>query len=187
MRRMLISRFILFISVVSIFPGISSAQQSGKPKGEELTPRQLAELDRKATKRPPSGAGFYIAPISEIPGRYSLVLTDSDGRHISESFAESQILIFEAIMIEAGKFAQTDESVGAKKPVITRFYDKKEPSFIVDVAKLGNHSQFFVTIKSLTGYLTVDAGTLKRGVEKSSTLFSTILSKVQGRNLPAIQ
>jgi hypothetical protein len=188
MRPKLFSRSILLLSLVFILPVVSTAQRGEKPKSQELTQKQLSELDRRAKMKAPSGAGFYIAPIAEIPGRYSLVLTDQDGRHVSESFAESQIVIFEAIMVEAGKFARTDESVGTKKPVITRFYDKKEPAFLVDVAKLRDHSQFFVTIKSLTGHLTVDAGTLRRGgEEKTSTLFTTILSKVQGRNSPAIQ
>lgn len=172
---------VLLISVFSLMPGLSSGQVKSKPKSKELTPEELIEIERKAV-RPPSGPVFYIAPIAEIPGRYSLVLTDHEGRHVSDSYADGQLIIFEAILTEAKKFAQTGESVGTTKPIITRFYDKKEPSFIVDVAKLRNISQFFITIKSLTGHLTVDAGSVKRGDEKSNPLLYTVLDRVQARH-----
>lgn len=175
-------RLILLILMVSLLTTILSAQEKEKKKSKTLSEKQLLELDRKAAMKVPSGAGFYISPIAEIPGRYSLVLSDSDGRHVSDSFAESQVVVLEAIMEEARKFALTDESAGTKKPVITRFYDKREPSFIVDVAKLRTYSQFFLTIKSLTTHLTVDAGTFKRGDEKAEVFFYKILSKVQSRN-----
>lgn len=181
MARKRLFRFILLASIVSIVPGVSYAQEKEKPKSKSVSQKELMEMDRKAHK-PPSGAGFYIAPIAEIPGRFSLMLSDQGGRFVSESFAENQIIIFEAILLEAKKFAQTDESVGSTKPVITRFFEKKEPSFIVDVAKMRNHSQFFITIKGLTGHITVDAGTVKRGDGNASPLLYAVLDRVQARN-----
>lgn len=176
------SRLVLLVSAISLLMCASYAQEKQeKKKGRRPSQKELEKLSRKATIHPPSGADFYIAPIAAIPGRFSLVLSDFDGRFVSDSFGEEQIMILEAIMVEARKFAQTDEAAGTTKPVITRFYDKKEPAFIVDVAKLRDRSQFFITIKSLTGHLTVDAGTIKRGDEKASPFFYTILSRVQAR------
>jgi hypothetical protein len=47
-------------------------------------------------------------------------------------------------MNEAAKFAVTTEGVGAKEPITTRFMDKQEPVFVVDVQKDGAQSLFFL-------------------------------------------
>ncbi|HLG18081.1 MAG TPA: hypothetical protein VJH03_26805 [Blastocatellia bacterium] len=154
--------------------------QSGKskPPPKQRSVEEDMVLDRRLMK-PPSGAGFYIAPMHDLPGQFSLVLADADNRTVADAFRADQIIIFEAILSEAKRFAQTDEAVGKRKPITTRFYDKREPAFMVDVAKLGSRSQFFVTVTCLTGQLTMDAGSLRRGDEKASPLFYDILKRVQ--------
>ncbi len=154
-------------------------QKEGKKHEAPLTDKQLNELHAKAKLRPPSGVSFYIAPIAETPGRFSMSFTDADGRTLSGVYVRSQIDILEAILTEAKKFAQTDEAVGLKKPTITRLSDKKEPGLFVDVAKMGVQSQFFITVLYLGEFVTVDAGTIKRGDQKATALLYDILTRVQ--------
>ena len=167
----------ILISLIAPLACIGQVTKSKAPV-KERTPNAQQDPDRPVMS-PPSGASFYIAPIQDNPGQFSVLFSDADNRTVADSFRLEQLIIFEAIMSEAKQFALTDEAVGLKKPVTTRFFDKKEPSLIVDVAKLGNRSQFVLTIKCLTGRLTMDAGSIKRGDEKASPLFYDILSRIQ--------
>jgi hypothetical protein len=170
--------FSLIVLILSV-PSMVALAQNTKQKDKGLSREQMEKLDRTASIRAPSGPNFYIGPIAETPGRFSLVLTDAGGRFVSESFGQSQLDVFEAIMVEAKKFAQTDEAVGTKKPLTTQFYDKREKAFFVDVTKLGNRSRFFITIESLTDRLTVEAGEIKRGEDKDVPFFYVILTRIQ--------
>ena len=118
----------------------------------------------KTRMRPPSGASFYLAPIEGGPGRFSMLLTDSSQAFVEDSYTLRQLAVIEGVMVEAQKFAHTAEAAGTTTPIITRFSDKQEPSFMVDVQKMGEQSRFYVTIKSISGRkLTVDTGAIKRG------------------------
>jgi hypothetical protein len=64
----------------------------------------------------------------------------------------------------------------AKEPIITRFADKQEQAFLVDVEKLGNQSRLFVTINSEIGRLTADAGRINRSVRREEGFFFDLLS-----------
>lgn len=161
-------------------PIASFAQDKVKAPPKEMPLKEQLKLDKKAIIKIPSGASFYIAPIEQRPNNFSILLSDSDNRTVADSFSLSQIQIFEAVMIEAEKFAKTNEAAGAADaPTVTRFVDKKEPSFIVDVEKAGIQSKFYVTLDCLNGHLTVDAGTIKRDGKDHQTLFSNILSRIQ--------
>jgi len=106
-------------------------------------------------------------------------MSDQEGKIVTGEFRLAQINVFEAIMIEAEKFAVSPQDVGTSKPVITRFYDKQEPSFFVDVAKMGNDSQFFITVKSLTDQVTVDTGRIKRSTPKAKVFFHEVLAQIK--------
>jgi hypothetical protein len=174
-------KFVAVILLSLLIPVTSYGQKtkgSVKPPSEE----ELMKMHRKATMVPPSGASFYIAPITETPWQYTVLLADNEGRTISGTFSINQVKLFEALLVEAGKFAETDESVGGARAVITRFQDRKDPAFIVDVAKRGLESRFYVTISILgTQKLTIDAGAIKRGPKEkqSEPLFFEIISRVQ--------
>jgi hypothetical protein len=170
---------LLLLCCVTLSASPAYGQKESKKHDPPLTEKQLQELHIKAKVKPPSGVSFYIAPIVETPGRFSMSFTDADGRTLSGVYVRSQIDILEAILAEAKKFAQTDESVGLKKPTITRLSDSKEPGLFVDVAKMGVQSQFFITVKYMDEFITVDAGTIKRGDEKSKALLYDILTRVQ--------
>ena len=167
---------LLLVSPADLF-----AQKKEKPKGpKQFTPAELAEMS-KAIKRPPAGANFYLAPISDTPNQYSLLLTDPDNRAVAGTFVLSQISIFQALVIAAKEFAETNESAGTTaKPVTTRFRDKDEPSFAIDVQKTATHSRFFVSMNCVAGKITVDAGAVKReSKEQGNALFLKILPRVQ--------
>jgi hypothetical protein len=163
-----------------IFSAIPAyGQKEGKKHDPPLTDKQMQDLHVNAKVKPPKGVSFYIAPIVETPGRFSMSFTDAEGRTLSGVYVQSQIDILEAILTEAKKFAQTDEAVGLKKPTITRLSDKKEPGLFVDVAKMGLQSQFFITVTFLGEFVTVDAGTIRRGDKNSTAMLYDILTRVQ--------
>ena len=101
--------FAFAASVIFFFPSASAAQQP--PAKPPVTPRELKPeerewLDNRTVKKitPPSGTGFYIEALASPPGRYSMSLSDGEGRSMSDTFTQTQVDIFEAIMIEAKKF-----------------------------------------------------------------------------------
>jgi hypothetical protein len=161
-------------------PIASFAQDKVKERPRELSKRELKKLQESASLKIPGGASFFIERIEQQPNNFSLLLSDADNRSVADSFSLRQIQVFEAVMVEAIKFAESKEGVGTMDaPTVTRFVDKKEPSFIVDVEKAGIQSKFYITLDCLTGHLTVDAGTIKRDGKEHETLFSRLLLRFQ--------
>jgi hypothetical protein len=164
----------VLLSLLLIFPALSAAPAAAqkmaqdqppktKPAPKQLTEEELYKRHLKGVK-PPSGLAFYVAPITETPGRFSVLLSSADNQaFVSGIFSLDQLVIFEAIAVEAQKFAENSESVGLKKAIVTRFFDKNEPAFVVDVAKVGRVSRFYVTLKGLTQQIMVEAGEINRG------------------------
>jgi hypothetical protein len=165
-----------------VFPADLFAQKKEKPKEppKQFKPATPGEAS-KSKNRAPIGASFYLAPIPDARNQYSLLLTDPDNRTVAGTFMQSQISIFQALVIAATEFAETNESVGTNaKPVTTRFRDKDEPSFIIDVQKTATHSRVFVSMNCVAGKITVDAGAVKRGAkERGDALFLKILPRVE--------
>jgi hypothetical protein len=168
------------ILIVGLIASVVEGQQKQKPQRTELTPKQLAELEKKGRK-PPTGATFYIDNESGgAPGRFSLLLTDENRQFATQSYSLDQLNLVQAVIDEAHKFAYTAEGSGNKKPVTTRFFDKQEPSFVVDVSKLGAKSQFYVTLVAIDGTsVTIDAGVVNRDDRGSKTVFHTIIEKIE--------
>src|SRR5712692_451797 len=121
---------------------------------------------------------FSLIQLPENPRQYSLAISDTDERGISGSFSVDQLQILRAIMVEADKFAVTGEAVGTKEPITTRFMDKQEPAFIVDVQKVGNESLLFLTLKTAIGRLTMEAGRVMRNTRREEGFFFNLLSKL---------
>lgn len=173
---------IMPVLVMLVMPATPFGQKKQQPKRppREITPEQTERMHKEPT-RPPSGASFYLEKIADSQNQFSLLFTDADGRTVAGSFHVNQLSLFEALLVAAGEFAETEEAVGtAAKPITTRFKDKKEPSFAVDVEKIGRQSRFYVSVNCLTGKLTLDAGSIKRGdKDRGSILFLTILSRVK--------
>jgi hypothetical protein len=169
----------LLVLLVMLATPFGQKKQQPKRPPREVTPEQLER--HKETIKPPTGASFYLERIADGHNQFSLLFTDADGRTVSGVFYLNQLSLFEALLVAASEFADTDEAVGTTaKPITTRFKDKKEPSFAVDVEKIGRHSRFYVSVNCLTGKLTVDAGAIKRGdKDRGSILFLSILSRVK--------
>ena len=179
MRSKSITNVALLLLMLMPSPGLF-AQTKVKPQPRPQTPEELAKM-AKGKMKPPTGASFYIAPIDESRNQYSLLLTDADNRSVAGTFLSSQVTLLQALLVTAREFAETNESVGTvSKPVTTRFRDKGEPSFVIDVQKNATHSRVFVSMSSLNGKITVDAGALKRGAkDHGDVLFLKSLSRIQ--------
>ena len=128
---------------------------------------------------PQSGSSFFVGPVEAAPGTFSVLL--SEGREsVTGIFSYKQIEVFEAVMLAAKEFAQSDEAVGKTTPIITRLMDQHEWSLFVDVSKKGDRSQYYVTLITVSGKLTAMAGEIVRGKkEETKTLFADILSKLK--------
>ena len=156
-------------------------KESPKPQPKPYTDAELRKMS-KGKLQPPTGASFYVGPVDGAPGRFSMLLTDSEQKFVQESYLVNQLEVIAAVMVEAQKFSRTEESAGTIKPVITRFSDKQEPTFMVDVEKKGDHSRFYVTIKAVGGTkLTVDMGVIKRSDPNPNQdgLFVKLLDRIQ--------
>jgi hypothetical protein len=173
---------IMSVLVLVVVPATPLGQKKQQPKRppREITHEQIERMHKEPT-RPPTGASFYLEKIADARNQFSLLFTDADGRTVAGVFYVNQLSLFEALLVAASEFADTQEAVGtAAKPITTRFKDKNEPSFTVDVEKIGRQSRFYVSVNCLTGKLTLDAGAIKRGdKDRGNILFLNILSRVK--------
>jgi hypothetical protein len=123
--------------------------------------------------------GFTLTRLPENPKKYSLVLSDSDEHTISGHFSVEQLQVLRAIMVEAEKLALNGEATGSTEPVTTRFMDKQETAFIVDVEKLGARSKLFLTLKTEIGRMTTEAGKIFRTTRREEGFFFELLSQLE--------
>jgi hypothetical protein len=130
---------LLGFSILSAVP--SYGQKDPKKKSPSLTEEELYKLHVEAKVKPPTGPSFYIAPIAETPGRYSMAFKSAEGQHVSGMYVLRQLEI--------------------------------------DVSKMGNQSQFFITVNSTNRVVTIDAGLIKRGDPKAKAFLFDILRRVQ--------
>ena len=126
----------------------------------------------------PQKFSFSLNKLPENGSRFSLVISDGDERTISGNFSVQQLQILRAIMTEAQKFALTAEAAGAKAPITTRFMDRQEPAFRLDVEKLGNQSRLFLTLKSEIGRMTADAGKVDRSTRREEGFFFELVTSL---------
>jgi hypothetical protein len=125
------------------------------------------------------GASVNLNRLPENPRQYSLIISDDDEHVFSGGFSIEQLQILRAIMVEAEKFAFSEEGVGAKEAITTRFMDKQEPAFIVDIQKVGNQSQFFLTLNTESGRMTWEAGRTIRSSRREDGFFFDLLSRLE--------
>ena len=151
---------------------------SGLVAGKEfaIAPSQKAD---QGTRKPATTARFSLDQTHESPTDFALILSDGEEVSVSGIFFIGQLYNFRDLLLEAKKFAFTEEAVGKDEPVTTRLSNKEERAFTIDVSKRGNQSQFFVTIKTLIGQLTVDAGTVNRSDKREEGLLFEMLKRVQ--------
>jgi len=125
------------------------------------------------------GVSITLTRIPENPRLYSLVISDDDEHTISGSFSMEQLQILRAIMSEAEKLALSEDASGSKEPVTTRFADKQERAFVVDVEKLGVQSRLFLTLKTEMGQMTMNAGRVIRSTRREEGFYFDLLSRLE--------
>jgi hypothetical protein len=138
----------------------------------------LAAKTRYTSARESQGGSFSLTQLPENPRQYSLLISDGEERNNSGSFSIDQLQILRAIMVEAEKFALNGEAAGAKEPITTRFMDKQEPAFVVDVQKDGNQSRLFITLKTEIGRMTWEAGRIIRSTRREEGFFFDLMSRL---------
>lgn len=142
--------------------------------------------ERQVNTNAPQEVNFVLTRQPENPRQYSLVISGSDERVISGSYTVDQLQILRSVMVEAEKFGLTEESVSGKPDITTRFMDKEEKSFVVDVQKVGTRSLFFLTLQTDNGLGTWDAGRITRTTRREEGFFFDLLSRLDSI-LPKLQ
>ena len=127
----------------------------------------------------PQEATFSLTRLPDNARLYSLVMSDGDEQTISGNFSVDQLHVLKAIMTEAEKFALSGEAAGTKDSITTRFTDKQESAFIVDVEKLGLQSRLFFTLKTEIGRITLNAGRIIRSTRREEGFFFDLLSRLE--------
>ncbi len=122
---------------------------------------------------------FSLTPLRETPVRYSLVISDSDEHVISGFFSIFQLQVLRDILNEAQRFAYTEEAAGTKEPITTRFLDKQEQGFSVDVQKFGNQSRLYLTISAGGSSQTAEAGRVNRSVRRADGFLFDLAARVE--------
>jgi len=156
--------------VITALVGVAAAGDFKAPKNLENRTGDAKELQE---------VSFSLTQLPENPGLYSLVISDTDERTISGSFSVNQLQILRALMVEAEKFALTSEAAGAKDPRTTRFMDKHEAAFVVDVQKDGSQSRLYITLKTEIGRGTWEAGRIARSAKREDGFFFELLSRLE--------
>ncbi|HKA22942.1 MAG TPA: hypothetical protein VKN18_32030 [Blastocatellia bacterium] len=163
-----------------LLAGFGKAQDVPKKYQQKPATTPPEPVDQKKLIRPPSGPGFYIAPVEGSKGMFSILLGDGSGNTVAGSFTLQQVEIFEAVLEAAKVFAFSEEKVGSSSPITTRLMEQHEWSLFVDVTKIGKQSKVYISLITPQGRLTAPAGEITRDSKKEpSALFLEVLGKVQ--------
>ena len=157
-------------SLIGLLVAVTATGMVVAPKSREMPPNAATQSNEVT---------FNLNRTPENPKQYSLVISDTDEHNISGTFSVDQLQILRTIMVEADKFALTEEAVGTKGSITTRFTDKHERAFIVDVEKAGNQSQLFLTITTEIGSMTMQAGRIIRSTRREEGFFFDLLSRLE--------
>jgi hypothetical protein len=122
---------------------------------------------------------FNLTRVPENPAHYSLVISDSDEHVISSTFSIVQLQALMAVLLEAEKFALNEEGVDANEPKTTRFQDKIEQGFIVDVEKSRNQSRLFLTLTTDENSQTAEAGRVTRSTRREVGFLFDLVSRLE--------
>jgi hypothetical protein len=173
--------------IVSLFLSAGCPGQDKKPSvvskrtPPNVEPGAGLPSKSKSYSKPPSVLGdFLLMPVEGSPILFMLTLYERSSRSsVTGMYNIGQLQAFESIMSESRKFSDTIEGIGRTKPVITRFFSDNEPSFFVDVSRMGKATQFFVTMQTRSGNVTMDCGTLRNGEAVEEFLFDKMLARFQ--------
>lgn len=122
---------------------------------------------------------FTLARSNAAPDQFDLLISDGDEKVISGTFTRAQMEVFRQVLIEARKFALTEEEVGKGTAKTTRIASSSQPALIIDISKTGDQSQLFITFTTEVGHITVRAGRVQRGIRREDGLFYQLLSRLE--------
>lgn len=125
------------------------------------------------------GPTFNLARNSSAPDKFDLMISDGDERVISGTFNKAQMEVFRQVLIEARKFALTEEEAGKTDAKTTRIASNSQPALIVDISKTNNQSQLYITFTTEVGHITILAGDVKRPTRREDGLFYQLLSRLE--------
>jgi hypothetical protein len=167
MRERLVTTLLISVVAGLLLAGPETAEAAGRSAKQGSNTTQSPEFS------------FSLNRLPENPRLYSLVISDTEERSISGAFSVDQLQILRAIMVEGEKFALSEEAVNPKEPITTRFMDKQERAFIVDVQKVGDRSLLFLTLNTELGRMTMDAGKVVRSTRRRDGFFFDLLSRLE--------
>jgi hypothetical protein len=174
MKSIMLLAVLVFSSL--LIPAIVSAKEAALIS-------QDSSAATRASKKSPTGATFSFNRERDTDADFSLVISDGEEAVVSAMFSTDQLEIIQSLLVEAKRFAMTEEAVGMNDPVTTRFFDKQERGLVIDIMKFKNRSHFFITLKSKIGRLTVEAGNINRSNKAEEGFFSDMLSRVESELL----
>ena len=122
---------------------------------------------------------FTLARSTAAPDQFDLLISDGDEKVISGTFTRAQMEVFRQVLIEARKFALTEEEAGKGTAKTTRIASSSQPALIIDVSKTGDQSQLFITFTTEVGHITIRAGRVQRGIRREDGLFYQLLSRLE--------
>jgi hypothetical protein len=163
-----ISRVLAGIVMIgSVMPIAIEARQAQKPPVKERPPRpEIVATDKPRVSPPQPKPAFNVDPIAEQHGYFTLMLADQNNRTAHGAFRRDQLQIFDAVLYEAIRFGKNEEEVGKT----TRIADATETGLVVDVEKAPRKTTFHVTLSFLKYRLTINAGSIIRGVDKNEEI-----------------
>lgn len=126
-----------------------------------------------------SGPTFNVAREAGSPDKFDLMISDGNEAVISGIFSKSQLQVFRNVLLEARKFAMSEEEAGKQQPKITRISSQSEPALFIDVSKTDDQSQLYITLSTESGHMTIEGGTVQRRLRREQGLFFILLSRVQ--------
>ena len=125
------------------------------------------------------GPTFNVVREADSPDKFDLMISNGDEAVVSGVFSKSQMQVFRNVLLEARKFAMSEEEVGKQQPKTTRISSHSEPALFIDVSKTADQSQLYITLSTESGHMTIEGGTVQRRLRREEGLFFTLLSRVQ--------
>jgi hypothetical protein len=171
----LIALFVFSLAVAATSSGQDTKLTQSAKQSSATAPRKT----HKGPIKSPMGETFSVSPSLESPTNFNVILSDGEERVVSGEFSLEKMGLVREILNEAKSFAFSEEAVGNSEALTTRFSSEAVRGFVVDVSKFEDQSHFYITLKTASGLITVDAGAIRRAEKKGEGFFFDVLSHIE--------
>jgi hypothetical protein len=171
----LIALFVFSLAVAATSSGQDTRLTQSAKQSSATAPRKT----HKGPIKSPMGETFSVSPSLESPTNFNVILSDGEERVVSGEFSLEKMGLVREILNEAKSFAFSEEAVGNSEALTTRFSSEAVRGFVVDVSKFEDQSHFYITLKTASGLITVDAGAIRRAEKKGEGFFFDVLSHIE--------